>query len=93
MKTLEQMAKDFVRSNECEVMDDYSAHEQTYLAGARAALAMPEVVGLVSACEAIAYHEGHAVVDISRNAAVAGFRNNLHVAKKALSAFRKMGGG
>lgn len=33
---IEKMAHDFVRSNECEVMDDYSAHEATYKAGAHA---------------------------------------------------------
>ena len=46
------------------------------------------IAKLRAALESIAYHDGNPktpFVDISRNAAVAGYRNNIHVAKKALT--------
>lgn len=65
--------------------------EDEFKAGAKFILEMPEVKAAFEALIDITEHEGHKVTDISRNGAIKGFRNNLYVANKALTALRELG--
>ena len=43
-----------------------------------------------SALSSICSHDGHKVLGISKNKAVEGFSNNLHVCRKALTQIKKI---
>ncbi len=88
MKTLEQMASEYAYSEpNITGKEEYGA----FLAGSRAALAMPEVVGLVSALEKI---QQHTVLSVNAAGDDVEIRSKpAMIALEALAAFRKMGGG
>lgn len=47
---VEEKAHEHVRSQDCEVMDDYSSHEDTFKAGARSQACLAEALKLAVEC-------------------------------------------